>query len=102
MWAETCFYQSCLQYCPRETCSPESELALRCSGCTLTRANASCDAAQVIEDLNEECGKHGAIMRVHVPRPPNPEQSASLMGVNNYGKVCSKLTSGRNRRLPKL
>ena len=43
---------------------------------------------QVIQDLHEECGKHGAITRVFVPRPPNPSfLAASVFGTGNYGKV---------------
>lgn len=42
---------------------------------------------QVIQDLYEECGKYGKIVRVIVPRPPNPASAMELFGSNNYGKV---------------
>ena len=54
-----------------------SDLALNCGA-----------RPQVIQDLHEECGKHGAITRVFVPRPPNPSfLAASVFGTSNYGKV---------------
>lgn len=43
--------------------------------------------AQVIQDLQEECSKYGRVLRVLVPRPPNPAASNELFGSNNYGKV---------------
>ena len=43
--------------------------------------------AQVIQDLQEECSKYGRVLRVLVPRPPNPAASKELFGSNNYGKV---------------
>ncbi|KAK9785344.1 hypothetical protein WJX73_004716 [Symbiochloris irregularis] len=42
---------------------------------------------EVIEDLKEECGKHGPITSVVVPRPPNPAASAAVFGQQNYGKA---------------
>ncbi len=42
---------------------------------------------QVIQDLQEECSKYGQVLRVLVPRPPNPASSNELFGANNYGKV---------------
>ena len=46
---------------------------------------------QVIQDLHEECGKHGTITKVHVPRPPNPRVlAASVFGTGNYGKVSRR------------
>jgi hypothetical protein len=44
-------------------------------------------AAQVIQDLYEECGKYGQLVSVIVPRPPNPASAMELFGSNNYGKV---------------
>lgn len=42
---------------------------------------------QVILDLQEECGKYGAVTRVIVPRPPVPSSAPELFGSNNYGKA---------------
>ena len=47
--------------------------------------------AQVIEDLQEECGRYGQIIKVIVPRPPNPAASASIFGQGNFGKVRSSV-----------
>ena len=44
-------------------------------------------SAQVIQDLYEECGKYGQLVRVIVPRPPVPASVMELFGSNNYGKV---------------
>ena len=41
----------------------------------------------MILDLQEECGKYGAVTRVIVPRPPVPSSAAELFGSNNYGKA---------------
>jgi hypothetical protein len=42
---------------------------------------------QVLLDLQEECGKHGAVYEVKVPRPANPKAARALFGTGNYGKV---------------
>ena len=44
-------------------------------------------AEQVIEDLKEECGKHGTVTQVFIPRPVEPAASATLINTANYGKV---------------
>ena len=43
----------------------------------------------MIQDLQEECGKFGQVMRVTVPRPTIPAQAKDLLGTENYGKVCT-------------
>lgn len=48
---------------------------------------------QVIEDLRDECAKHGAVTAVTVPRPADKTQAASLFGSGNYGKVNSRPSS---------
>ena len=61
--------------------------------CMLARENVTVVinsfVLQVIEDLNEECGKYGLILQVHVPRPSNPAALAQLFGTQHYGKVRS-------------
>ena len=42
---------------------------------------------QVIEDLQEECGKYGQILKIIVPRPADPQMSHQVFGTGNYGKV---------------
>ena len=42
---------------------------------------------QVLEDVRDECGRHGAVVAVKVPRPPQPELSAQMFNTGNYGKV---------------
>jgi hypothetical protein len=41
----------------------------------------------VLLDLKEECGKHGEVYEVKVPRPANPKAARHLFGTGNYGKV---------------
>ena len=48
---------------------------------------------QVIEDLQEECGKYGTVVTVAVPRPPDPANAKAAFGYGNYGKVCQRLAS---------
>jgi hypothetical protein len=51
-----------------------------------------CDHVQVLLDLKEECGKHGQVYEVKVPRPANPKAARHLFGTGNYGKVgCVRL-----------
>ncbi|KAK9915773.1 hypothetical protein WJX75_003978 [Coccomyxa subellipsoidea] len=45
---------------------------------------------EVIQDLQEECSKYGRVLRVLVPRPPNPAASKELFGSNNYGKAFTE------------
>lgn len=52
-----------------------------------------CPGSQVISDLKDECGKHGEVVTVIVPRPADPSQVASLFGNYNYGKVRLTLLS---------
>lgn len=40
---------------------------------------------QVLADIHEECNRHGTVLRVVVPRPHVPAQSAELMGTGSYG-----------------
>lgn len=42
---------------------------------------------QVIEDLRDECAKHGTVTAVTVPRPADKAQAAALFGTANIGKV---------------
>eukprot|EP00884_Botryococcus_braunii_P018779 jgi/Botrbrau1/5585/Bobra.97_2s0015.1 len=42
---------------------------------------------EVIEDLKEECGKHGEVVNVVVPRPEDPAARAALFGQYNFGKA---------------
>ncbi|KAF6258610.1 hypothetical protein COO60DRAFT_1102223 [Scenedesmus sp. NREL 46B-D3] len=42
---------------------------------------------EVLLDLQEECGKHGAVYEVKVPRPANPKAARHLFGTGNYGKA---------------
>lgn len=42
---------------------------------------------QVLLDLKEECGRHGAVYEVKVPRPANPQAARHLFGTGNYGKA---------------
>lgn len=43
----------------------------------------------MIEDLREECEKHGQVTKVVVPRPADTANAAAVFGTNNYGKVVS-------------
>ncbi|BDA43929.1 probable splicing factor U2af large subunit B at C-terminar half [Coccomyxa sp. Obi] len=49
--------------------------------------------AEVIQDLQEECSKYGQVLRVLVPRPPNPASSNELFGSNNYGKAFAEFAN---------
>lgn len=42
---------------------------------------------QIIEDLKEECGKHGTVVKVVVPRPSPPSIAPQVFGTKGYGKV---------------
>lgn len=42
---------------------------------------------QVIEDLKDECSKHGEVYEVKVPRPKDPRSAHQTFGTANYGKV---------------
>lgn len=42
---------------------------------------------QVIEDIQEECGKYGKITAIVVPRPADPSTAAQVFGQGNFGKV---------------
>lgn len=42
---------------------------------------------QVITDIHDECTKHGTVLRVVVPRPPVPAESAELIDTESYGKA---------------
>uniref|UniRef100_A0A383WCK0 RRM domain-containing protein n=1 Tax=Tetradesmus obliquus TaxID=3088 RepID=A0A383WCK0_TETOB len=42
---------------------------------------------EVLLDLKEECGRHGAVYEVKVPRPANPQAARHLFGTGNYGKA---------------
>ncbi len=66
----------------------KSRRSLYCPGCAEVGADVcgGC-VAQVIQDLQEECSKYGQVLRVLVPRPPNPAAANELFGSNNYGKV---------------
>ncbi|KIZ01571.1 Splicing factor U2af large subunit B [Monoraphidium neglectum] len=41
----------------------------------------------VVEDLRDECRRHGRVAGIKVPRPANPADSASLMYSGPYGKA---------------
>ncbi|GAX80268.1 hypothetical protein CEUSTIGMA_g7706.t1 [Chlamydomonas eustigma] len=42
---------------------------------------------EIIEDLKEECGRHGAVVQVKVPRPSPPHLADSMFGTGDYGKA---------------
>lgn len=42
---------------------------------------------EVLSDIKEEFEKFGVVLRVTVPRPVDPSQSAALLGTEGYGKV---------------
>ncbi len=43
---------------------------------------------QVVADLQDECGRHGTVIQVKVPRPPGaPASVDQVFGTGVYGKV---------------
>jgi hypothetical protein len=39
---------------------------------TLEELSDDQEYADIMEDMKEECGKYGAVVQVHIPRPPPP------------------------------
>ena len=52
-------------------------------------ANPIFCVGQVIEDLRDECSKHGAVQQVVVPRPTDPATSAAVCGQGTVGEVAT-------------
>lgn len=50
-------------------------------------SSTACVLVKVIEDLREECSKYGQVIKVVVPRPPNPQQAHAFFNQQNFGKV---------------
>ena len=53
----------------------------------LGKGSLSGSCLQILEDIQEECGKYGKILSIVVPRPSNPATSAQVFGQGPYGKV---------------
>lgn len=56
----------------------------------------------IIEDLKEECGKHGTVVKVVVPRPSPPSIAPQVFGTKGYGKAFAQFDTLQSAQKAKL
>jgi splicing factor U2AF subunit len=54
--------------------------------------------AEVVADLKEEFERHGAVLRVAVPRPEDPATAAAVLGTGPYGKAYVQFLEAEGAR----